>query len=435
MSRLLNQLQASFKGIPFPIRNETLDDIGQKRILHEYPNSNIQYLEPKGKAPFNATIDIFFSGDNFREDFDEFKRAIEDPAPGRLILPTFGVFHNIVASQTSAASSQTSIGEISLSVKFSVTVDRPAPIQTQITTQDVAQQAQNVRDALKEEFEVSFEEPSFLSSIQTAINDALGMSEDLKKITGEIRKITSFVRKVSSTIKDAKRYADLLLSPNQPEGILQALAFTEIGSEAFSLYQEMSTLGNSLSNSMTDIINKISPKESTIVPPVAGPKEVNKNINLWGDDTFERRQRNQIRLSQINTFRVVGLVGMFERAASRTYTTVNQIDDFSNILENQYQELIENDTTGVIIPNIKDVLYSLKNLSDEVLKNKRQQAYKVIEVYLEKPLSASLLAYELYGEYIANESQLDFMRDLVKGLNTSQPAHSLIGVVQVVEIG
>jgi hypothetical protein len=45
-----------------------------------------------------------------------------------------------------------------------------------------------------------------------------------------------------------------------------------------------------------------------------------------------------------------------------------------------------------------------------------------------------MLAYELYGEYIKNENQLNYMADLIAGLNRGQARHALIGNVQVVTI-
>jgi hypothetical protein len=62
-------------------------------------------------------------------------------------------------------------------------------------------------------------------------------------------------------------------------------------------------------------------------------------------------------------------------------------------------------------------------------------AYKVNEITLEKGLSVSVLCYELYGEYIQNESQLEYLKDLLINLNRSLPAHRFIGNVKVIEVG
>lgn len=434
-TNLTTQLTAKYKNSSFLIRKETLNEIGQKRIRHEYPNTSSQYMEAKGTTPFNSTIEIFFSGPNYKENFAAFKKDIEDPSPGRLFMPTFGLFNNVVATPATAESSQSSLGEITLSVNFSETIQRPSPISRAITIQDVSELAQELRTEIKNQFSLAYVIPTTISNIATSLDDALNIGDSVNKITGAVKLTNDFLSQVSRVIKDADAYAELLLKEDSPVGYIQSLVTAITGPEAFNTFKDLSVMGNTLSNSMHDIRALISPTESSVVPAIPSPPVVNKDIAIWKNDTFERKQRNQSRLSSVNTYRLVGLIGMFESAAARSYTTTNQIDEISKTLENQYEELIENDTTGVIIPSIKSQLDNLRSLADEVLKEKRQQAYIVIETFVEKPMSASLLTYDLYGEYIKNENQLAFLAELITGLNSNLPAYRLEGIVKVVEIG
>lgn len=152
MTRLTQLLQAKYKNVTFLVRSESVDQLGQKRIIHDYPNTQARYVEPQGTVPPMFTIEIFFSSDTWIDDYNRFKAAIEDPKPGRLVIPTFGVFENMVAMPAKASSDQTAIGEIPLTVTFSSTVERPSPTSATTTKEDVSSQSETTRASVKEAF-------------------------------------------------------------------------------------------------------------------------------------------------------------------------------------------------------------------------------------------------------------------------------------------
>lgn len=435
MSRLDNQLAGKYKGVSFFVRSESLNNIGQTRIKHTYPKTGVQYMEPMGQEPFECTIDIFFSGDSFREDFQKFQQAVQDPASGRLFLPTFGVFNSIVAAPTNATSDQTSIGEISLSVTFSETIERPSPIEADISEQDVSEEAQNARDELQGEFEDAYPEPETLNNVLTSSSDATSLADEIKTFTGEVRTVEAFLRKSDQAIRNAEGYASLLLNSGQPIGFLQSIALSVTGTGAFSTFQKIANMGRTLPNAMNDINAGITPVPSSVVPAERGTGELDVSIPIWSTDTYERVERNKNRIVTLNTFRVMGLIGMYETAASQDYTTTDEIDETTERLEEYYVALVENDTTGIIIPEMKSTLDNIRSLTELVLANKRQQAYTVIEIEVLRPVSSFLLSYELYGELIATEAQHEYLAELIAGLNRSLPRNRLTGTVKVVEIG
>lgn len=435
MSYLDRQLAGKYKGVSFFVRNETLNNVGQSRVKHKYPKTGVQYMEPMGREPFTETIDLFFAGENFREDFEKFKKAIQDPAPGRLFSPTYGVFNSIVAEPSSFTSEQTALGEITASVVFSETIDRPSPTEAAISEQDVSEKSQEARSELQDQFENDYAEPASVNNIKTASFDAKSLADRINDITKATRAVNRFLRSVDQKIRNASAYASLLLNPGQPEGFLQSLAVGLSGAAVFTLYQNIATLGNDLTNSVNDILADISPKKSTATPQAEPEVGIDTSIALWDDDTFERQQRNQGRLAVVNTFRLTGLIGMFETAASQDYTTTDEIDKVTATLDEYYDSLIDDDETEVVIPGMKTILDELKNLTDSVLARKRQQAYTVIEIKLYIPTSSYLLAYNLYGEYLKTVPQLEFMSDLIAGLNRSQPSYRLIDTIKVVEVG
>jgi prophage DNA circulation protein len=429
-----SQLQGKYKNIPFLIHKESLDNVGQALVVHTYPKSSVQYLEPMGENPFEATVDLFFHGDNAKEKFESFKKAIQDPAPGRLYLPTFGIFDNIKAHPASFLSDQKSLGKLSASIKFSSSIDRPSPIDSEISEQDVASKSIKAMAVLEKSFKKEYIEPKTSNNFLTSLTDALGISDDIKKITGLVKETRNFARKIDRSIREVDKYAALLLNPGQPLGYLQSILLSTRNTGAFSLYTRIANIGKDQSNSMNDIDDGISPISSTVFPAKPLSLEVDTNINLWDNDTLERVERNSGRLAIINTFRMVGLIGMFESAANASYATTEEIDKTVLVLEDYYTALVENGETKIIIQSMKSIIDELKNLVDKVLGRKRQQAYGIIEINEVRPISSVLLAYKLYGELIKKGVNLFYMASIIAGLNRDQPAHALEGIIRVVEI-
>ena len=433
-----SQLQGKFKNIPFLVHSESLNDVGQAIVIHTYPKSSVQYLEPMGENPFDATVSLFFHGDNAKDQFESFKKAIQDPAPGRLYLPTFGIFDNIKAHPTSFTSDQKSLGKLSASVRFSSSIDRPSPIDSEISEQDVASKSIEAVAELNETFTKEYVEsgavPRTANNVLTASADAKALAAKIKDITGKIKDVRNFIRRVDGVIRQVDQYAALLLNPGQPIGFLNSILLSTRNTGAFSLYTRIANIGKDQSNSMNDINAGISPTTSTVFPDEPLSLDVDVNINLWDNDTQERRERNANRLSIINTFRITGLIGMYDSAANTNYTTTEEIDKTVLVLEDYYTALVENDETVIIIQSMKSVIDELKNLTDKVLERKRQQAYTVIEINEVRPISSVLLAYKLYGELIKKEVNLFFMASIIAGLNRGQPAHALEGTIRVVEI-
>lgn len=434
MNYLNSQLAGKYKNVPFLVRNESLKG-GHNRVPHKYPKTETQYMESMGVVPFSATVSIFFSGVNYKEDSLKFRQAISDPSPGRLYLPSYGVYDSIIALPTDFLSDQTNLGEISASVTFETSIERPSPIESELTEQDVSEQSESARRELQSQFAKAFLEAIYINNLSVALSDAVALAEEAIKITGLLQDGREFLRKVDTQIRNATSYASLLLNSGVPQGFLEIIGLSFPGKIGIDIFKKLASVGTILSNSMNDIKARINPKISTVVPQTPESSEVSFNINLWDDNTVERKNRNQSRLTVVNTFRLVGLIGMLESAAQATYTTTQEIDNVKEAYELYYEELIENDTSGVIIPKMKLLIDRLKSFTDVVVAQKRQNAFSVIEVFFNQVISITQIAYVLYGEYIQNEEQLDYLAGLIKGLNQSQVADRLQGTIKVVELG
>ena len=138
MSYATDLILAYYKNVPFFVRSESIDDYGQKSIEHNYPQSSIRYEEAQGKSPDKLTMDVFFYGNGYINKFNLFKKACEDAQPGLLLIPSFGVYEDMRPKLSSANISHDNLGEITTTVTFVKTVEKPSPISSVASAQEAA---------------------------------------------------------------------------------------------------------------------------------------------------------------------------------------------------------------------------------------------------------------------------------------------------------
>jgi hypothetical protein len=275
-----------------------------------------------------------------------------------------------------------------------------------------------------------YRSPTSLNNLLVAQYDLIQLANEVLKITGNQTAYNIFVRSLPKVLKNPEGLAALLLSASSPQGFLQTIA---LETNDFERYKKIALFGNDLPNEMNDIRENILPM-SCVVTDQEYSSEINIDIPLWEESTLERKERNENRVTIINTFRMIGLIGMYEQSAIDNYTTTDEIDNRRAILSEYYELLVENDESDYIITNIKNSLDIVKTRTEQVLNTKEQQAYIVVGIKLERPYSAKMISYELYGELIKNETQLNTFANILIGLNRSQPAHAMTGLIKVIQV-
>jgi hypothetical protein len=275
-----------------------------------------------------------------------------------------------------------------------------------------------------------YKTPSSLNNLLVAQYDLTQLANDILVITGNQTAYNIFIRSLPKVLKNPEGLASLLLSAETPQGFLQTIA---LETNNFENYKKMAILGNDLPDEMNTIRSNIKPFPNVVTEQIYDPT-INTNIPLWEETTLERKERNENRLTIVNTYRMVGLIGMYEQSAIDNYTTTEEIDNRRKILSQYYELLVENDESDYIIRNVKNDLDVVKTRTEQVLNTKEQQAYLVVTIKLERPYSAKMISYELYGELIKNETQLNTFAEVLIGLNRSQPAHAMTGEIKVIQV-
>lgn len=274
-----------------------------------------------------------------------------------------------------------------------------------------------------------YNNPLSINNLLVAQYDLLQLANDVKKITGNQTAYNIFKRSLGKVLKNPISLAKLLLNSTNPVGFLQTIA---LETNDISQFKKISTIGNDLPVELNEIRANVKPFGSRVTTQVYNP-EISTEIPIWEEDTIERRQRNENRITIVNAFRMVGLIGMYETAARSTYTTTEEIEEIKEMLNQYYEKLVENDTTKYIIGQVKNNIDIVKTRAEIVLNEKEQNTPRIITIKLERPYSAKQICYELYGELIKNEIQLNTFANIITGLNRSKVAHAMSGEIKVIE--
>lgn len=422
-------LPGRFKGITFLVSSETIKQIGQKWIRHDYPGTSIRYMEPHGKGPFEASMTITFSGPTYVSDFKNFKRVMEDPQPGTLYLPTLGVWTSVIAEQADASSDQSNLGEIPLTVNFTETVSQPSPQTADASQTDVFNQGTVSLNAIENSFANNYVTPATANSFQTALSDIQSIAALLQQTSGAISIGHNIANLLSQHITSPTGVASFLLDPIQGL-IAQAGAALNGQSNGYISARALTTSGNTLSNTMQDINSGFVLKQTGAPAAIT----INTTINLWAGTTWEQQQRNNNRLCVVNSIRMAALVFMCEQAGLQIFTTAQQVQSVINDINNYFNLLVENDTTILIIQDVKPDMEVLKNNTISTLYQIEQQMSNVTAINVQLPISPRQLAYELYGEYMQNSDDLDTYTQILISLNKSQSTLLFSGQVNILEM-
>ncbi len=437
-------IQASWRGVVFSVRSEDLPTGGRKTALHDFPNSDQRFIEDLGKIPPRFTITAFVHGLNWLERASELERALNEAGPGRLVMPTFGIY-TVWALPYSKTASQTSVGEIEFSLEFATSRDAAGIIASVPAPEMVFAAGDTARSAIGRAFGGIFSAPgdslgfgAMLSDVTSACNETFSAvstlmnAESLGEMTGAIRGLLG-------------NAGGLLGDPIQLGleffGIEEdALGLWQIVSEGLDTLTAVSSLldfaknfGNNLALIQSDFDS-----DSTVAPvssnnftestssPVTG-------ISLWAPTTEDRIDRNDGRTAIVESNRLASLVAAYEQASNGDYQTIDQIQTVRAEIEDVYSVMMQVDAQDVgSVPansEVREAMSELRIRALSVLDQKAQSAWLTSQIIRTGGLTAPSLTYLLYAESLTND--LDERTLQVRQLNQQVSAVSMSGELTV----
>jgi len=428
MSRLTGLLPASWKGIPFLVKNEVLAEGGRRIVLHDYPNSNTRYVEDQGELPPKFSVTAFVTGADFIDRAAQLERALREKGQGNLSMPTFGV-QRLFAMPYKKDASQTSVGEIRFELAFVAGTARSGPVISRPHAGTVYAQGDTARQQVQSAIDNLWQVPTNTSNVVSA-------EFDLKEMTKAVQNITSVVDNAG----DINTLVDLI-DTNTPSivrdsgdmesaivGLWQATSEGLSGGAGISQLLELTNFGSQLSLSLSDIKNANTPDTTS---------SSSDEVPLWDATTSGRIKRNQNRLSTVHACRLNALTAAYEQASDTTYSTDDEIEETRANLEEAHQRLMRVDTSDKTLiqsqPEVRAAVETIRLTALQVLDQKEQSAFSLTTITNKVEISSFVEAYALYAEDFATAEDATTKAIEIRALNPTLPADKLIGTTTVLQ--
>ncbi len=438
---LVNQtVPASFRGVQFRIREEVQDEAGRRVILHEYPNSNQRFVEDIGQIPPTFKVEAFVHGADFLSRARALETALNTEGVGELVLPVFGTLE-AYALPYSKSATQATIGEIIFSLEFALGRPTPGPSGQESQIEDLFEQGDNARAEIQIALALLWDQPTAALNIATSNYDILQFVQ-----TGLNQYSTLFENASLGAWQTLANDISAGRASLVTSGIALAAALVQNTPETPGYWQQISLgvpngvgttnaiLGANFGADLTTQSQIIFAADPDNVSGSDLRGELDSFINLWPDDTVDRRQRNQNRRILAQTYRVNSLVLAYEQAAAFDYSTENQIIDTRELLYQAYDVVMregveEGDEAGEqsiqLQPGVRFAVENVRAVAGEILERKAQSSPSITTIDAHAPRSALELAYLLYAEDMTTTGDLETASVGVRQLNPTQSAVSL----------
>ncbi|GLP89599.1 DNA circularization N-terminal domain-containing protein [Gluconobacter frateurii] len=116
---------ASFRGIPFYIRNMNVSGMNRNSIIHAYPNQKNPYIEDLGTNIQNVSFEGFVSNDNnLYMSRDLLEAALHISGTGELMIPGRGMF-KAVCVRSDISETMNEKGLVLLNLEFVTSTIKP----------------------------------------------------------------------------------------------------------------------------------------------------------------------------------------------------------------------------------------------------------------------------------------------------------------------
>lgn len=377
---LEDTLQASFKGIPFPVTRSSVEG-GRRDVRKAFANSSRTLHEFMGKdtrryrliAVINTTYGA--NGEPTRRYLDfraDLLAALESRRPGTLIHPIEGRLANMVAVppfNLRESFERLGAGQISITFEESTTDGQPAPVPNRIG--GVVAQNDVVLDEIEADVSENFEVTNtFAGNFGDAVTSVESIVIDIEAATSITAPLTAKIDAFAARLGQ--------LSDNVTSLIAEPVA---LSTSLRNVFMSMNGLHATVSGTFVAFTQLF---------------DYGAGASRFPSDTAARIERQKNR--DILTTQVQGaaLGYAYQNAAQKDYTTVEEIETVQAVLEEQYQKVAAAPSTTL---EVLEELSDLRTVTESLLDAEKLTARRVTEITVSAsaPVPTRVLAYRYYG--------------------------------------
>ena len=368
---------ASDRGSFFFVSSPTTTG-GRKDSVKEIVNSDRQLVEDLGLRKRTFSISGFIAERTFNDgavlfSYDEVKQdlldVLEGGRAGTLIHPFFGRINRVVCRTFTLNETMTSLGIAPITMTFTVSDTTGLPIAEEAVLGTVATESEAASDALEE-------------SIASKFSVAIAAVADV--FTAAVDKVNAAMDAVKAAVAPLVQLADEI------NGFAADIATVQ--AEAASLVATPAALAESIRGAVTSM--------NALFATPQGIFDSMKRLFDFGDldlnftpntASGRSRQSNQDILN--NAMQGLSLANAYTAAAQLDLPTVEDIDATQQILEDQFQKMVDN---GTLDSDAQEGLTKTRIALSEFFDAQRATKPRLITINV-NPIPARVLAYQYYG--------------------------------------
>lgn len=378
-------LPGSYKGVSFLMSRSQMSG-GRKDVKQSFPNTDKQTIEDLGLLPRIFSVDVIITADATGEFYlqrrNRFLGVLDEGGPGVLIHPFYGQLENMVARSYTVLEDMTEIGDGKINILFEVNNDPGTPARAENTLSVVEARTNTAVNAFRDEvattFEVSATSPNNYTSAITKMTEMVDEFNSnitfLSVAAGSIdtfsRQISDFGKSITFLATEPQRLADSVT------GLFQTID---------GLYTTVDATFNVLRRFFDFGDNDITINDTTV--------------------SLQERKTNNLVLNGIMQGQALSYA--YLNAAQIDFDTVADIDEVAEILEEQYQKIINSDLREEVKAPLTEVRVAIQQFFDE----QRLTAQQIINIHT-SIIPARVLAYQYYGESARGASLAELNNDL-----------------------
>jgi len=369
--------RASFRGIPFLVTSTGFTG-GRRLVRKRFPNSDRQALEDLGLNPREFTISGVIAAQrdpsgaeikDYREVRNALIEALESRGTGVLVHPFLGRFEKVGVVSFNLSESMTSLGSSPIEITFSINDADALPKVTESVVGSITAGSETVSIAAKADVKDRFEvTESFSGNFGDAVTKTTAV---VNAVRDAVEVIASDEMAVDAFDLRTQDYEDAIFSSiSNPEVLGEDTV--ELVNAIDDLYTNSADTFSSLSR-----LFDFGDDDTVITQNTAGQIERVLNRNVM-NSAVQSSSLSQAYLA----------------AAKLTFVTTNDIDDASEILENQWLKLL---SAGIMGENVEESIAMLRVSAKSFFEQERDLRPRVVTVRTNLT-STNLLAYRYYGE-------------------------------------
>lgn len=368
---------ASYRGASFLVSRAPTTG-GRKDVLKGFVSSDRQSVEDLGLLPRTFTLNGWVAPKkialgieivSYSDSRDALLAALEKGGTGVLIHPFFGKLEDIVCRSWTLEESMNSVGLSAISITFAISDTDGVPVSEETVIQAVNAGVLATAAAVGANISSGF---SVTASLAGNFGDAV---DKVQGTADSINSATSFATVIAEEIDAFSK------------------ELTDLTAAATSLVANPSAL----SDSMTGVFETM--KGLYVTPEVTF--DAFGRLFDFGDsdtsfpvDTVGRIERQKNRDIMNNAMQIQALAYAYFSASQFTFENVDQIDDVSEVVEDQYQKILAAMTLN---SSVSEELTKLRIAVTSFFDAQRVTRPQIISVRTTLT-TGRLLAYQYYGD-------------------------------------